>query len=184
MKVYDFDNTIYRGDSTTDFYFYCLLRCPSMVRHLPATAVAALRFAFGALPKTQFKETLYRFMRCIPDIDAFVESFWKSHKKNIKQWYYDQAEPTDVIISASPYFLLEGICAELGVECLMASNVDKKTGKYSGVNCHGEEKVRRFYERYPEGKIEEFYSDSRSDTPLAKIAQKAFLVKGDKREIW
>ena len=33
-------------------------------------------------------------------------------------------------------------------------------------------------------KIEEFYSDSRADTPLAEIAQKAFLVKGERLENW
>lgn len=184
MKVYDFDNTIYRGDSTAHFYFYCLGRRPGMIKHLPATALAGIKYRLGVISKTQFKETLYRFLRCVPDVEAFVSDFWKGHEKNIKQWYYDQAEPTDVIISASPYFLLKDVCARLGVECLMASNVDPATGKYDGLNCHGEEKVRRFYERYPDGVIEEFYSDSRSDSPLAEISKAAFMVKGDKREKW
>ena len=184
MKVYDFDNTIYRGDSTAHFYFYCLGRRPKMLKHLPATALAFLRYRFGAITKTQFKETLYRFLQCVEDMDAFVADFWQGHKKNIKQWYLDSKEPTDVVISASPYFLLEGICGELGVECLMASNVDKIGGKYNGINCHGKEKVRRFYEKYPEGEIEEFYSDSRSDDPLAQISKAAFLVKGDKIIKW
>ncbi len=184
MKVYDFDNTIYRGDSTAHFYFYCLVRRPSMVKHLPATALAGVRYRLGKISKTQFKQTLYRFMRCVPQMDAFVADFWSRRKKNIKQWYLDQKEPTDVIISASPYFLLDGICNELGVECLMASNVDSKTGEYDGHNCHGAEKVRRFYEKYPEGRIDEFYSDSRSDTPLAQISAAAFLVKGNKIEKW
>lgn len=184
MKVYDFDKTIYNGDSTAHFYFYCLSRRPKMLIHLPATALAGIRYRFGAISKTQFKQTLYRFLTCIGNTEEMVENFWKGHKKNLKRWYLDSKEPTDVIISASPYFLLKDICAQLGVECLMASNVDSATGIYDGENCHGKEKVRRFYEKYPDGRIDEFYSDSRSDDPLAQISAKAFLVKGNKIEKW
>ena len=59
----------------------------------------------------------------------------------------------------------------------MASPVDPKTGKYLGENCHGEEKVRRFYAAFPNARPEEFYSDSLSDTPMADISERAFLVK-------
>ncbi|MEE0264705.1 MAG: haloacid dehalogenase-like hydrolase, partial [Acutalibacteraceae bacterium] len=89
------------------------------------------------------------------------------------------------IISASPEFLLELPCQMLGIKYLMASRVDPKTGKYTGENCHGEEKVRRLYEKYPKDTvIEEFYSDSYSDTPLAKLAKKSFMVKGDDISDW
>ncbi|MBQ7745742.1 MAG: polysaccharide biosynthesis protein GtrA, partial [Ruminococcus sp.] len=60
----------------------------------------------------------------------------------------------------------------------------KYTGIYDGVNCHGKEKVRRFYEVFPDRKIEEFYSDSYSDSPLAEIADKAFMVDGEKVTKW
>lgn len=66
----------------------------------------------------------------------------------------------------------------------MASRVDRKTGLYSGINCHGKEKVRRFYEVFKNEKIDEFYSDSYSDTPLAEIAQKAHIVKKNQISDW
>ena len=66
----------------------------------------------------------------------------------------------------------------------MASEVDPHTGIYEGQNCHGQEKVRRFREVYPDQKVENFYSDSRSDTPMAKLAEHAWLVKGEKRRPW
>ena len=66
----------------------------------------------------------------------------------------------------------------------MASVVDKKTGLYTGDNCWGKEKVRRFYERFKDGKIDDFYSDSYSDSPLARISERAFIVKGEKIIPW
>jgi len=66
----------------------------------------------------------------------------------------------------------------------MASREDKRTGKFDGANCHGEEKVKRFYELYPDGLIDEFYSDLYCDSPLARIADRAFIVKGEELLPW
>ena len=45
MNVYDFDNTILRGDSTARFFAYCLLHRPKMWLDVPAQAVNGLLFA-------------------------------------------------------------------------------------------------------------------------------------------
>ncbi|MBR2021815.1 MAG: haloacid dehalogenase-like hydrolase [Clostridia bacterium] len=112
----------------------------------------------------------------MPDVDEAVENFWSRNFDGIFDWYRKIHKESDVVISASPEFLLEGVCKKLGVQKMMASRVDKKTGRYEGENCHGEEKVRRFYEAYPDGVIDNFYSDSVSDAPLAKIAKNAFVI--------
>ena len=177
MNVYDFDKTIYHGDSTAHFYLYCLKTQPSTWKWLPYQGLCAIPFALKIMEKTKFKQRFYKFFTSVNDIDKTVEEFWKIHKKNIKPFYADTQREDDVIISASPYFLLEPIIKELGIKHLMASNVDKYTGIYNGINCHGKEKVRRFYEVFPDGVIDDFYSDSLSDSPLAEISQKAYLVK-------
>ena len=64
----------------------------------------------------------------------------------------------------------------LGIR-LIASDMDKRTALLNGLNCYGEEKVRRFYEQFPkDSKVESFYSDSLTDTPLARLADKAYLI--------
>lgn len=183
MNVYDFDNTIYRGDSTADFYLFCLRRHPKMLALAPSLLGGVTKFyLLKKGTKTEMKQKMYRFLTKI-DVKSEVELFWKSHEKNIKPFYLAQQKGDDLIISASSYFLLTPICAKLGIKNLIASDVDPKTGKYRGENCHGEEKVRLFREKYS-GEIDEFYSDSHSDYPLAKISKKAFLVKGEKIEEW
>ncbi len=184
MNIYDFDDTIYRGDSTRDFYFYCLKKYPSILLTAPKTAAAFLLYLFGARTKTQFKEKMYRFLTRVPDIDGELNIFWDRNEYKIKRWYRDARRADDIIISASPEFLLSPICERLGIRHLIASRVDRRTGVYSGENCHGAEKVRRLYEVFPDAVCEEFYSDSLSDAPLADIASRAWLVKGDKREEW
>ncbi len=177
MNVFDFDKTIFHGDSTTKFYIYCLRKYPKTILHVPSMAAAfAKYYVFKKGTKTECKEVFYRFLREIPDVDKAVDDFWIKHEDGVFDWYKKIHNETDVVISASPEFLLERFCKKLGVEKMMASRVDKKTGVYQGVNCHGEEKVKRFYEVYPDGVIENFYSDSVSDAPLAKISKNAFVI--------
>lgn len=177
MNVYDFDGTIYHGDSTRDFVFYLLKNYKRVIKYMPAFIFAAIKYRCGIITKTKMKETLYRFLNSFDDgeIDKIVNDFWDTHEKNIYDWYYKKKDSRDVIISASPRFLLQHICDKLGVN-LICSAVNKKNGDYIGLNCFGEEKVNRFYKEYPGATINEFYSDSKSDTPLAKLAKIAYLV--------
>ena len=178
MNVYDFDGTIYKNDSTRDFYYYLLRNYTRVIKYLPSFILDAIKYKLDVVTKTKMKETFYRFLNSFGDgeIEKIVDEFWDTHRHKIYKWYLDVKDPSDVIISASPRYILGPICKELGVN-LICSEVDVRTGDYIGVNCYGEEKVRRFYEAYPNGVIDKFYSDSKSDEPLAKLAKSAYLVK-------
>ncbi len=184
MRVYDFDNTIFRGDSTTRFYFYCLRRRPTIFFGLFPLIPLILKYPFGKSNKTEIKEKLYRFMEKV-DCEALLPEFWKKNIGRIKKFYIEQKQQDDIIISAAPEFLIAPCMEALGIKYFYASRVDAKSGKYDGVNCHGEEKIRRFDEAgWKREDIEAFYSDSYSDTPFAKISLRAYLVKGDKITDW
>lgn len=184
MNVYDFDNTIYNGDSTVDFVLYCFKTKPALLKVLPSQLFNAFLFVIKVRPKKQFKEQLYTFLRKVQNVDDVIDQFVALHIKNIKGWYSTQQKPDDLIISASPDFLIEAFCNRLKITHWMASPVQKYSGELRGPNCFGEEKVRRFDELYHRKDIEFFYSDSYSDAPLAKLSKKAFLVKGDQLLPW
>ena len=176
MNVYDFDETIYSGDSTRDFYFYSIKKDLTLLRFLPMQAIAFLKYMFGIINKTRFKEKFYVFLGGIRDVNSEVGLFWEKNFSKIKDWYIKQKREDDVIISASPEFLLKPVAEKLSFR-LMASRVCAESGKTEGENCWGEEKVKRFYEVFENGHIEKFYSDSLSDTPLALLADEAYIVK-------
>ncbi len=183
MNVYDFDKTIYHGDSTVNFYKYCILKKPSILKYLPKQLWAFFLYFVQIYDKTTMKEKFYVFLQGIDNIDALIEAFWEKNMKKIKSFYKEQKRNDDVIISASPEFLLFFPCEKLNIN-LIASKVNKHTGEYDGKNCYGKEKVLRFRKLYSDSKIESFYSDSLSDTPLAEIAEKAYLVNKNKISDW
>lgn len=119
----------------------------------------------------------------VGDVDAVIRDFWDECRGNLEPWYLAQKRPDDIIISASPEFLLRPICAELGVT-LIGTRMAKETGLIDGENCHDAEKVRRFNAEFPGAHIDRFYSDSLADTPMAKLADKAFLVKRGELSPW
>lgn len=183
-NVYDFDKTIIYPDGGFTFCGYCFRRHPELLRFFPRIAVELVRFAYNATHQKPVKGEYYGFLRGLPSWRDEVQQFWDIHAdKLLKPWYLAQLRPDDIIISCSPDFLLQPLCDKLGVR-LLATQVDTQTGKLIGDGCFGKEKVRRLHEAFGSAQIGEFYSDSLSDHHLARLAQKAFLVKGDQRLPW
>lgn len=183
MNVYDFDKTIYDGDSSMHLYKFTLKKYPSVIKEWPKQIKAAADYKRGKISKTDMKTVFYEYFKHIPNMTLHIEEFWLEHKHNLKSWYLEQKREDDLIISASPEFLLEPICKELSVN-LIASVVDPRTGNNLRENCYGEEKVRRMKEQYRIEEMEEFYSDSYSDDPLAQYAERSYMVKGDRLLPW
>lgn len=176
MNTYDFDQTIFQPDSSYAFVMFCLKRhTGAVLRALPGVLASGVRLAVKKADTKELKERVFSFLKELDDVDSEVTAFWESHRGNIEPWYLRQKQQDDIIISASPEFLLKPITDELGVR-LIATRMDKHTGRIEGENCHDSEKVRRFMEEYPGAHTEKFYSDSLSDAPMARLADRAFLV--------
>ena len=183
MNVYDFDKTIYDGDSSMDFYRFCLRSDPRLMRFWPKQLWGLIGYQASGRASTRYKSFFLAYLRGVQNLPDVVARFWDAHRHKLKGWYLAQKRADDVIISASPEFLLCPICAELGVS-LIATEVDGISGEISGRNCRGNEKPLLFREKYPDAVIEEFYSDSNSDAPMAHLAARAYFVRGDRRDAW
>ena len=180
INIYDFDRTVYNGNSSIDFFFFAMRKKPGLMRYLPAAIGHAVLYFLRQEDVGTFKGHFYHFVAAIPDLDSFIKEFWISHDHNIKMWFKDQSHDRDVIISASAEFLLQPIVDNLKVKALLATKVDLKTGKLIGPNCRGQEKVKRLQAALPGITIKAAYSDHKVDLPMLKLAEKQYMVKGNK----
>lgn len=184
INAYDFDETIYDGDSSVDFYLYCLKRKPSIIIMAPIQIYGVLLYILKIKNKDFMKEKIFSFLKRIDNINDYIEDFWNKNRKKIKEWYLKQKKKSDVIISASPEFLLKPLEKELKVDRIIATKVNKKTGKFESKNCHDYQKIKR-YEKETKRKndVKAFYSDSfKSDKAMFEYAEEAYLVKKNKIE--
>ena len=188
IDVYDFDGTLYDGDSTADYVLYCLRRHPSLLLALPRVGLAAARLLLRRTDLTGFKSALFCAMSRRIDLEEEAERFWRDErtKKKLGAWF--EKTPRDlpiVIASASPEFELRHAAAILGVGTLIGTRCEKGTGRLVGRNCKGEEKLLRIREAVGEYAVRAMYTDDiKADAPLLAIAQEKYLVThGDVRRI-
>ena len=178
INAYDFDETIYDGDSSVDFYFYSLKRNKKVLLQLPIQVWGFILYKLRIIDKTKMKEKIFSYLKRISNVDEYIKDFWKTHEKKIKKWYLEQKEETDVIISASPEFLLKPL-EKTQHFTVIASKVDKKTGIFHSKNCHDYEKIRRYEELFHK-KIKKFYTDSiKADKAMLEYAKEGYVVKKD-----
>ena len=186
IDVYDFDGTIYDGDSTADFVLFSLRRHPSVLLGLPRVAAAALKLAAKRYNLTQFKTVLFGEMSRRFSLEAEAEAFWQSEKTRAKLGKWFDSTPRDlpiVIASASPEFELKHAAKILGVDTLISTKCDMVTGALKGKNCKGAEKISRIREVIGEYEVRAMYTDdAKADGPLLAIAKEKYIVTHGKVE--
>lgn len=180
MNGYDFDNTIFKGDSYNRFYFFVLARNIYLVLIMPIQFLGY--FGFYYINKHISKTFFNMFLLFVPLKRKYkmIDEFWKKNSDRIKEFYLKQKKTDDLIISASPLFLLKPIFDTLGITNYITSNTNINTGIFDGHYCYGKYKVIEFKKRYPNTILESFYSDSSSDIPMMNQSKVGYFVKGEK----
>lgn len=191
--VYDFDKTIYNGETSTDFMLFFLKRNPKYIMRL-YNVLYSLFYYKKDLKKS--KEIFFRILNGvnIEFLKEEINEFWKVKKDKIFFWVYNEIlenkKVSDelILISATPSIFLEKISKELGFDKLLATEFENTNklfdSKIKGSNCKGKEKVNRLNEYIDNYTILKFYSDSMSDKPLFDLAdEKIFINKGIKEKL-
>lgn len=183
MNVYDFDNTIYDGETLVDFILYYVKTDPRIWKYIPKLLVIAFKDKFHLFTVeeaiTAYAGFLEGYYTKLGNLDDDVKKFWDENEHKIKPWYAKVQREDDIIVSGSTDFLLDEIMKRIGVKNYVGSSIDKKTGKFIRL-CFLENKVKIFNELYPGAHIDNFYTDSMNDKPMMDIADRVFFVTGDK----
>lgn len=183
MNVYDFDNTIYDGESAFDFFVFCLKKHPSLIRLFPLLVVKFIRYKLLLISYDELERNIKKyamdFIIKVGDIEKLAEQFWDKYICRIKKFYFDIKSNNDLIMSATAGFLLEKLSPRIGGLNYIASEIDINTGEIKRI-CFRENKVEIFKSFFPDTEIENFYTDSLNDKPMIEIAKNAYMVKGKK----
>ena len=176
MNVYDFDGTIFPTDCSIGFCIWCMNRHPKLwFTFFPKAVKAVVLKKLGKIQEYQMQRKFFGYLTLIDDFDEQIERYWDKNEKKIAAWYLAQKRSDDLIISASPECIIGPIAKRLGVN-FMASEFDREFGVFTHNLMYAREKAKYIIDHgFP--MIENFYSDSLADTPLALCAEKAHLVK-------
>ncbi|WEK37715.1 MAG: HAD-IB family hydrolase [Candidatus Pseudobacter hemicellulosilyticus] len=188
IAFFDFDGTITNKDTllemiryhagSTRYWLGFALNSPFLVAFRlgllgnQQAKEIMLRYFFGRMPADAFAVVCRRFAE--EKIPAMIRP------KALQEIQKLQAAGAEVVIvSASPEDWIRPWSEALGL-CLMATRLETKagqlTGRISGNNCHGEEKVRRIREGYNLADYNEIYcyGDTKGDKPMLSLATFSF----------
>ena len=182
MNVYDFDNTIYDGESVVDFYLFLLKKNPRLIKMLPKVLEMLIRYKACRISEEELYTTAQHYAAKLfhyAQDNGLLEKFWEKNQKKIKSFYLENQKEDDVILSASCDFLIDYICKRLGIKTVIASKIDIYTGEITQI-CYRKNKVELFKKYFPNTEIDEFYTDSMNDKPMFELSKKVYLVKGNK----
>ena len=183
VNVYDFDNTIYDGETLVDFILYYIKTDRKIWKYVPKLIIIAIKDALHLFTVEQAIEAYASFLEGyyvnLGDTTQNVIKFWDKNEKKIKPWYAKVQKESDIIVSGSTDFILDEIMKRMGIKYYIGSSIDKETGKFIRL-CFLENKVKAFYEIYPDKHIENFYTDSMNDKAMMDIADNVYLVKKNK----
>ena len=185
MNVFDFDNTIYDGETLVDFILYYVKTDYKIWKFVPKLVYIAIKDKFH----------LFTVEKAINEYASFLEGyyvkntvkkedvkrFWDENQHKIKPWYEKVRRDDDIIVSGTTDFILEEIMERMGIKNYVGSSIDSKTGKFKRL-CFLENKVKIFKELYPDAHIDNFYTDSMNDRAMMDISDHVFFVTGDKIE--
>lgn len=182
MRVLDFDNTIYDGESPLDFYFFSLRYRPGNIRFIVPVIINLIRYQRSKSSRPQLERTIRRYVHAylssFDDIHGMVRDFWDTHMHKIKSWYVPQ--PDDVILTASFNYTMDEIVKRLGISTCICSTIDYDTLDLIHLNF-GDNKVASFKQAYGDDAVpDEFYTDNLVDKPMLEYARSSFIVKGNK----
>lgn len=189
IAFFDLDGTLTTKDTllefikyskgTRKFWFGFLLYSPYIIAYKTGLITnqkakeKILIFFFRNMPVDDFQKVCDRFAE--KKIPGLIRSGARKEIENLKK-----KGIIIVIVSASPRNWLqkwvEAQQAEL-IATELAIKDNRLTGKISGLNCYGVEKVRRIKEEYDLSEYDEIYAygDSAGDKPMLSLAQHRFM---------
>lgn len=180
MNIYDFDDTIFDGDSSVMFIKYSFFKHPILVLWCGIKGLKEIvKYLFKKSSIGEIKSELFSFVKHLDNLEEYMNKYVLKHEKYIKKFYLDQRKNDDVVISASFDFIVRPFCESLGIKHIIATEYDTKKGCIIGKNCKGKEKIVRFKKTFKNPKVNNAYSDSLSDIPMFEIAKNGFIVKGE-----
>jgi HAD superfamily hydrolase (TIGR01490 family) len=181
--LFDFDKTILNGESLSLFLQFVSRRFRRVLLDLPRLGMWMAPYALGATTKEKMKTRVFRILRFVPEEErpALVAEFLEEVMK--PRLYpaglevienHRQAGHTLVLASASCDVYMEPLWKMLQFDVLVCTRTQPVGPECApvvvGVNCYGEEKVRRlceldFFEK-TDWAASHAYSDHPSDLPM------------------
>ena len=193
LSVYDFDKTIYNGETLNDFYRFYLIKKPWKIYTVIFQLWYFLLYILKIINLEKLKENFLRFLNGenTGELKKLIREFWEKKESKINPWVKDEIlknkKETEILvaISASPTFLIIDRLRLMGFDVVIGTDFLFESTKFhshiTSKNCKNYEKVKRLDKWAEDNNIQydivNFYSDSIADKPLFDLSENKYWIK-------
>ena len=193
LSVYDFDKTIYNGETLNDFYRFYLIKKPWKIYTVIFQLWYFLLYVLKIINLEKLKENFLRFLNGenTGELKKLIRELWEKKESKINLWVKDEIlknkKETEILvaISASPTFLIIDRLRLMGFDVVIGTDFLFESTKFhshiTSKNCKNYEKVKRLDKWAEDNNIQydivNFYSDSIADKPLFDLAEHKYWIK-------
>lgn len=203
LAIFDIDYTITSKETLMALYTYTIKRDKKNIRYIPRVLISGFLYVVGIYDEKRVKECFLKFLenKTKKEIESLAEGFYKEVLSNI--FYKDAINMIKklknegyktYLISASPEFYLFELYSIKEVDKIIGTRFQFKDDKFirqmDGLNCKGQEKVKRLKAVLEKENIEVdfansyMFSDSLSDEPLLKLVGNPYLINYKKKSTY
>lgn len=183
MQVFDFDNTLYHGESSYDFAKYIISKHKNLLFLFPNIFQILFLYKICKIDINGFTSKVEKIVKkSLPyknEVISLIKDFWLKNAYKLDFDMIAKIHKEDVILTACPDFLIEGMEEALHTNHILCTVTDLDAGRILYLNFK-ENKVNSFFQKYPHAKITNFYTDSYNDQPFMDVAKHVYLVKNGK----
>ncbi|MFO7817033.1 MAG: HAD family hydrolase [Thermodesulfobacteriota bacterium] len=188
LAIFDFDGTLTFKDSLSDFIAYTVGKSRMMFgacRLSPYIAAYSLKLMDNGRAKQKVLGHFFagwqdETLRAAGTAYALerLPKILRPQGLECLHWHLDQGHKV-LVASASPEVWLRSWTENMQIG-LIGTVLEKKdgriTGRYQGLNCHGQEKARRIQQKYDLTGYDSIYAygDTPGDKPMLALADQAF----------
>lgn len=166
--VYDFDKTIYGGESGTNFFQYYIKKYPLKALLFSLSYIKEVIFYLvKIIDLKKLKERFFVFLEKHSEEERknLIKGFWKVYGKMNYDWTKAELaknkQESDMVIvsSATPKFIINDFLLSLGYDLVFGTEFEgddqkKFISKIKGENNKGQEKVEKLNKWAKENNIE------------------------------
>lgn len=200
LAIFDVDFTLTKKETLMELYKFVVFKNFKNIIFLPRALFSGLMYSIKVYDEKRVKESFLKFIDKIheKDLDNLAKEYYSKVLKKIL--YKDAIDMIKklknegckiYLISASPEFYLKELYDIKEVDVIIGTKFRVENGFFAremdGLNCKGEEKVRRLKEYLQANNIEVDYknsymfSDSLSDKPLLDLVGNPYLINYKKK---
>ena len=200
LAIFDIDYTITKKETLIQFFMYVIAQDKRNIKYIPRALLGGFLYLIRAYDEKMVKESFLKFLedKTENEVKDLAKGFYND--KLSKLLYKDgldmikklKSEGFKIyLISASPEFYLFELYSIKEVDKIIGTKFKFENNKFirkmDGLNCKGQEKVRRLTECLKKENIEVdfknsyMFSDSISDQPLLDKVGNPYLINYKKQ---